>query len=102
MNLLQLGRPVLTAGANLNRNVAAAVGPRFSSTGDDTKPKTLALQDQLLNLPLPEIKDTISKFLLTAKPHLSETEYKTTAKKLLQLTEKNGIGEKLQSILAER
>jgi len=100
--LNSLGRPVLTAGANLNRNVAAAVGPRFSSTGDDTKPKTLALQDQLLNLPLPEIKDTISKFLLTAKPHLSETEYKTTAKKLLQLTEKNGIGEQLQSILAER
>lgn len=100
-NLNKLGRPVLTAASgNLNRNATAAVGSRLFSSED--KPKTLALQDQLLNLPLPEIKDTISKFLLTTKPHLSESEYQTTAKKLLQLTEKNGIGEKLQKILSER
>ena len=72
------------ASGNLNRNATAAVGSRLFSSED--KPKTLALQDQLLNLPLPEIKDTISKFLLTTKPHLSESEYQTTAKKLLQVT----------------
>ena len=71
----------------------------FSS---DDKPKTLAFQEQLGKLPIPEIKDTVSKFLLTAKPHLSEDEYQTTAKKLMQLTEPNGIGEKLQKLLLER
>jgi len=74
---------------------------RLYSTSEKP-PKTLSLQDQLKRLPVPELKDTVSKFLITAKPHLSEEEYKTTAKKLMQLTEPNGVGETLQKILLQR
>ena len=87
-------------GGNRNSGLAALASKRFYSSED--KPKTLALQDQLHKFPVPEIKDTISKFLRTAKPHLSESEYQTTAKRLLQLTEPNGLGEQLQKILLKR
>ena len=64
--------------------------------------KTLELQNNLGNLPVPNINDTIAKFLISSKPLLNDDEFATTAKKLLELAQPNGIGEKLQEILLKR
>ena len=43
---------------------------------EDRKPvKTLEYQNQLGKLPVPDLKDTVAKFLKTAQPHLSESEF---------------------------
>ena len=42
---------------------------------------TLAKQNDLGSLPLPELPDTMSKWLITAKPHLSSTEFQITQEK---------------------
>lgn len=74
--------------------------PRRRKT--DVGPKTLELQNKLGNLPVPNINDTIAKFLISSKPLLNNEEFSTTAKKLLELAQPNGIGEKLQDILLKR
>ena len=51
---------------------------------------------------MPNINDTIAKFLISSKPLLNNEEFSTTAKKLLELAQPNGMGEKLQDILLER
>ena len=68
----------------------------------DIGPKTLELQNKLGNLPVPNINDTIAKFLISSKHLLNDEEFVTTAKKLLELAQPNGIGEKLQEILLQR
>ena len=75
---------------------------RNKSDDGDRRPKTLELQNQLGNLPVPNINDTIAKFLITTKPLLSNEEFATTAKSILQLAQPNGLGEKLQNILLKR
>ena len=68
----------------------------------DLGPKTLELQDKLGNLPVPNINDTIAKFLISSKHLLTNDEFATTAKKLLELAQPNGAGEKLQEVLLKR
>ena len=68
----------------------------------DVGPKTLELQDKLGNLPVPNINDTIAKFLISSKQLLDNDEFATTAKKILELAQPNGIGEKLQEVLVKR
>ena len=68
----------------------------------DVGPKTLELQDKLGNLPVPNINDTIAKFLISSKQLLSNDEFATTAKKILELAQPNGVGEKLQDVLLKR
>jgi len=68
----------------------------------DVGPKTLELQDKLGNLPVPNINDTIAKFLISSKQLLNNDEFATTAKKILELAQPNGIGEKLQEVLVKR
>ena len=71
-------------------------------TKSDVSPKTLDLQNKLGGLPVPNINDTVAKFLISAKPLLDNEEFATTAKKLLELADPNGIGQKLQDILLKR
>ena len=43
---------------------------------DDRKPvKTLELQNRLEKLPVPDLKETLARFLKTAQPHLYEAEF---------------------------
>ena len=71
-------------------------------TKSDVSPKTLDLQNKLGGLPVPNVNDTVAKFLISAKPLLDNEEFATTAKKLLELADPNGIGQKLQDILLKR
>ena len=71
-------------------------------TKSDVSPKTLDLQNKLGGLPVPNINDTVAKFLISAKPLLDNEEFATTAKKLLELADPNGIGQKLQDVLLKR
>ena len=75
---------------------------RNKSDGGSSPPKTLEFQNQLGNLPVPNINDTIAKFLIAAKPLLSNEEFATTTKRILQLAQPSGLGEKLQNILLKR
>ena len=71
-------------------------------TKSDVSPKTLDLQNKLGGLPVPNVNDTVAKFLISAKPLLDNEEFATTTKKLLELADPNGIGQKLQDILLKR
>ncbi len=43
---------------------------------EDQRPvKTLEHQNRLGKLPVPDLKDTVAKFLKTAQPHLNESEF---------------------------
>ena len=47
---------------------------------------TLSRQGELKYLPVPELEDTMAKWLLTTKPHLSKSEFdKTKGKRIRQL-----------------
>ena len=68
--------------AVLNNNLlrSTTVGkfiPTKRNKSDDggRRPKTLELQNQLGNLPVPNINDTIAKFLITTKPLLNNEEF---------------------------
>ena len=39
---------------------------------------TLSRQGELKSLPVPELEDTMAKWLLTTKPHLSKSEFDKT------------------------
>ena len=39
---------------------------------------TLSRQGELKSLPVPELEDTMAKWLLTTKPHLSKPEFDKT------------------------
>ena len=91
-----------TLNNNLLRSSTSAKFVTSSRKKTDVNPKTLELQNKLGNLPVPNINDTIAKFLISAKPLLNDQEFSTTAKKLLQLAQPNGIGEKLQGHLLKR
>ena len=62
----------------------------------------MELQDKLGSLPVPNINDTIAKFLISSKQLLNNDEFATTAKKILELAQPNGVGEKLQEVLVKR
>ena len=48
---------------------------------DDQKPvKTLELQNRLEKLPVPDLKETLAKFLKTAQPHLTAAEFAGSCK----------------------
>ena len=42
------------------------------------------------------------KFLISSKQLLNNDEFATTAKKILELAQPNGVGEKLQEVLVKR
>jgi len=61
------------------------------------RPKLLSLQNCLPNLPLPSIKDTMKRYLLTVRPFVDDTEYE----RIMSLAEdfKGGMGRRLQRYL---
>jgi len=92
--------------SSLNKNLLkTSTSSKYIVSGrrkTDVGPKTLELQDKLGNLPVPNINDTIAKFLISSKQLLSNDEFATTAKKILELAQPNGVGEKLQDVLLKR
>ena len=61
---------------NIN-GIAAPALSRLSSRRyfSDDRPKTLQYQDKLGHLPVPDLSETMDKFLKTAEPHLTEQEF---------------------------
>lgn len=63
---------------NLNALVNSTTRLRYLSDDKSGKPKTLQFQDQLGQLPVPDLNETMARFLKTAQPHLTEQEFKGT------------------------
>ncbi|XP_022123060.2 carnitine O-acetyltransferase isoform X1 [Pieris rapae] len=65
-----------------------------------TKP---ALNSQNLpQLPVPKLEDTVNKYLKTVRPFLNENEFSNTSKLMNNFASEGGIGQKLQSLLENR
>ncbi|XP_044513580.1 carnitine O-palmitoyltransferase 2, mitochondrial-like [Gracilinanus agilis] len=60
---------------------------------------TLHFQQSLPRLPVPDVEDSIKRYLAAQKPLLKDNEYRTTEK--LAKDFKNGVGKKLQRHLVE-
>nr|XP_022914216.1 carnitine O-acetyltransferase-like isoform X1 [Onthophagus taurus] len=60
------------------------------------------VSQNLPRLPVPALKQTLDKFLLTAKPHLSDKEFASTTELIKKFSDENGIGAKLQKYLVEK
>ncbi|PRP84915.1 choline/carnitine O-acetyltransferase [Planoprotostelium fungivorum] len=70
--------------------------------GDDQpKWRTFERQDSLPRLPVPDLRSTMTKYLKTVRPLLTDDEYKTTQEHVREFLE-NGDGERLQKLLMER
>lgn len=64
----------------------------YSSTNPQNLPK----------LPVPKLNDTLSKFLITAQPHLTPEKFENTKNVVKEFGQSGGIGEKLQKLLEKR
>jgi hypothetical protein len=64
--------------------------------------KTFFYQNKLPKLPVPDLKKTIEKYLLTVQPLLTFEEWEKTKKICNDFIQKNGIGEKLYNLLLEK
>ena len=71
-----------------------------ASASDEEKVTTYGHQDSLLPLPVPDLEDTLKKYLVTVKPFLTAEEMEHTEAVVEDF--KNGIGSKLQEMLVER
>ncbi|KRT83273.1 hypothetical protein AMK59_3062, partial [Oryctes borbonicus] len=60
------------------------------------------ISHNLPRLPVPALKQTLEKFLLTARPHLNDKEFKVTSELVNKFSAENGIGTKLQNLLVEK
>lgn len=56
----------------------------------------------LPRLPVPQLSQTIDKYIKTVTPFLSEDELKNTKNLLNEFKSENGIGEKLQKLLLQK
>lgn len=65
-----------------------------------TNDPTFSKEDLLPSLPLPPLKSTLSKYLESIKPFVSEIEFLNTEKILSDF--ENGIGSKLDFILRDK
>ena len=61
----------------------------------------LKYQNELQTLPIPELKDTLAKYLEWVKPLLTEEELKNTTSIVEEFGKPGGIGEKLHARLLE-
>ncbi|KAL1525325.1 hypothetical protein AB1Y20_020186 [Prymnesium parvum] len=59
-------------------------------------------QQELPPLPLPKLSDTLSRYLLTCRPVLSDDEYAHTKVVVEEFLQAGGDGEQLQKVLEER
>ncbi|GBP40317.1 Carnitine O-acetyltransferase [Eumeta japonica] len=63
------------------------------------KPKNV---QNLPQLPVPKLKDTLKKYLNTVRPHLNDEEFAVTVKLVEDFQVDGGVGSKLQSLLEKR
>ena len=61
---------------------------------------TFAMDETLPSLPLPDLKDTLDKYLESIKPFVSQLEYLKTEKIVREF--EHGIGQKLQFHLSQK
>jgi len=64
------------------------------------KDKTFAKDDVLPKLPVPELKDTIRKYLESVRPHVDAAAFQKT--QAIAKEFENGVGVKLHRLLLER
>ena len=84
-----------------NRNydvVLSNVNAKYYS--DESKP--IKGPSILPRLPVPSLQQTIDKFLLTAKPHVTDAEFAATTELARKFASKDGIATKLQNLLIEK
>lgn len=62
--------------------------------------KSFAYQDKLPSLPVPDLHQTLTKYLDSVKPHVSEEEFRKT--KTIVHEFENGQGRQLHSLLLDR
>ncbi|XP_071836371.1 carnitine O-acetyltransferase-like isoform X3 [Apostichopus japonicus] len=63
---------------------------------------TLKYQNSLPTFPVPPLKQTLEKYLLQYKPHVSQEEYERTKQVVLEFGKHGGVGELLQNKLEQR
>lgn len=63
--------------------------------------RTLMKQASLPRLPVPQLSDTIKRYLDTVEPLLNETEYETTKKVATEFAS-SSLGQKLQKLLVDK
>ena len=75
--------PILSRGSkrglvNLLNATTRVTSARHLTDNKSGRPKTLQYQAQLGQLPVPDLNETMARFLKTAQPHLTELEFKGT------------------------
>ncbi|CAH4003170.1 unnamed protein product [Pieris brassicae] len=67
-----------------------------------TSTKPAPNSQNLPQLPVPKLEDTVNKYLKTVRPFLNENEFSNTSKLMNNFASEGGIGQKLQSLLENR
>lgn len=60
------------------------------------------MKQTLPQLPVPELKETIAKYLHSVKPFLNDEEFKCTSKACAEFLQPDGVGAQLQNLLVEK
>ncbi len=55
-----------------------------------------------IRMPVPQLSESINKYLTALKPFLNETEYEDAKKCANEFAKEGGVGEGLQKLLIER
>lgn len=58
--------------------------------------KAIGKTQNLPQLPVPKLHDTLNKYLKSVKPHLNEDEFATTSRLVKDFGGESGVGKKLQ------
>ncbi|KAJ0181787.1 hypothetical protein K1T71_002509 [Dendrolimus kikuchii] len=74
----------------------------YNITCNYTSTKSPVNVQNLPNLPVPKLDDTLNKYLKTVKPHLNDDEFAVTSKIIKEFAAEGGVGRKLQDLLERR
>ena len=68
-----------------------------------TRSKTMfSMENKLPKLPVPNLHDTLQKYITALEPIMFDSEYEHTKKIVDEFKKKGGVGEKLQNKLLEK
>ena len=85
-----MGKCVLSESLNLFVYIVQYMQPlmtrHLTTTTQACQKGTLGRQNELKKLPVPELQDTLTKWLLTTSPHLSPVEFERTKGKFIHLS----------------
>ncbi|CAG0917506.1 unnamed protein product [Notodromas monacha] len=85
-----------------HRNIQSHNGSVPKVAKFSSQPSNALLRDDLPRQPVPELRDTLQKYLRTVKPHVTDEEFSVTEKAVKDFAAPGGLGEKLQKLLKAR